>query len=39
MKSENRGYIDLEIEWLARPMEIKKAEPSLILLPPSSSKS
>ncbi len=33
MKSEIRGYIELEIECLARPKEIRKAEPSLTLLP------
>jgi len=33
MKSENRGYIEPEIECLARPKEIRKAEPSLPLLP------
>ena len=33
MKSEIRGYIEFEIECLARPKEIRKAEPSLTLLP------
>jgi hypothetical protein len=33
MKSEIRGYIELEIECLTRPKEIRKAEPSLTLLP------
>jgi hypothetical protein len=33
MKSKIRGYIELEIECLARPKEIRKAEPSLTLLP------